>query len=404
LAPGSDARAAPGQFGDEIKTGLQTARDKARQNERAAWAGVSELKPTDEALQQLPSRIQSELGYRRVDDKLTPTAHAMAEELSGYIKGTVPKAGPEILGSGSILDATNMRKRLFGMMKGAKDDADRGAAKAIYEGYQTWLKEAADAKLMQGNPAAAANMRMAQDVTKEIHSIFGKQSAAGARTPGRKLINDVLADTATGEDIINRLFSAGKPKQGAQEALELIKRGLNRYDPAEATRVWNNLRLANWQRVVMRPNGELSGPQAITSNIEKFLREQRGIARTLYSSDELQLMSRFSRAMQDVAYKPPNASGSGYTAAAFAGRFGKAALRWMMLADGPVGRIMATLMESVPFGNAVGAVAARRAVSQSAGSSRALPFAGPAAGAASVMDRNRRSGTPEGLRLPGRSP
>jgi hypothetical protein len=103
--------------------------------------------------------------------------------------------------------------------------------------------------------------------------------------------------------------------QGGVGALRNIKQALDKYaEPDTARQTWNDIRLAYWVRLVQGKNGELVGPTAMMNNIKTAFANQRSALETLYDPTELVRIKQFVRALEAVSYKPPNASGSGYSA------------------------------------------------------------------------------------------
>jgi hypothetical protein len=107
-------------------------------------------------------------------------------------------------------------------------------------------------------------------------------------------------------------------------------------------------------------NGELLGPTAMVNNIKSSVQNQSTIMKTLYTPVEQRQMREFVRALEIISYKPPNASGSGYTAASFA----KEGIMKFLDAFG-LGKIGNAALQYSGVGNAMSASAARQAVSKS---------------------------------------
>ena len=354
----------PADLGEAIKGGMQDARGLARQAEKEAWGEVGTLTPKTEALADIAPSVSSKLGPLRVDDKLTPKAYAMAEDLDAFIKGDVPKQGPSVLNRPPIADVGDMRKRLLATYRGASDPQDAAAAKAIYDGFNDWIESAAQRSLLNGDPASAAAMRTARDVTKEMQGIFGSRGIDGP-SAGRNLMQSVLKEDATPETIVSRLFSVNPgatPKAGTQEALSLIKSGAEKYLPPErATQLWNDVRLAYWQNIVQDSTGKIHTPTMLAKRIDQAMQSQSSVVRQLYSKDEISLMRRVGHAMREISYKDPNPSGSGTAAAFYAGQFGRAVFRMVGATDGIMGKIFSAIMTATPIKNTLGSIAAQSA-------------------------------------------
>jgi hypothetical protein len=102
----------------------------------------------------------------------------------------------------------------------------------------------------------------------------------------------------------------------------------------------------------------MAGPQQVVSNIKTAFNNQRSVVQTLYSPQEMLEIRSFLRAMEAIAYKPPNASGSGYTAASFI----KEGLLKVLDAFG-LGKPATAALNYTGVGNAWNAATARQAVS-----------------------------------------
>ena len=391
LNPNRQARGVrPDIIGSEMQSGVQEAQQAAKTNEGTIWDQVKRLEATDAAKAELPDAISSKLGPLRVDEKLTPKAHAMAEDLDAFIAGKAPGAGPQVLKQAPVQDLGDMRKRLLAIYRGAEDRTDKAAAKAIYDGFNEWIDTSAQNALLKGDPASAVWMRQARDVTKEMQAIFGPTATNGQSTPGRKIVQSLLDEGTTPETIVGKLFSTdpgAMPKAGTQEALSLIKQGLDKYlPPIRAKAVWDDIRLASWQKLVQKSDGELHTPLQMAQRIDRFFQSQNSVVRALYTKEEQALMRRFGAAMKDIAWKDPNPSGTATAGAFYASQFGKAVHALLGNPNGPFLRIAKTMLDYTGLPESAAAGVARSAVSPA--SRPITPNIAPAfTGPASQRDR-----------------
>jgi hypothetical protein len=290
----------------------------------------------------------------------------MAEDLDGFIAGNTPAAGPKVLNQSSVQDIGDMRKRLLTIYRGAADKTDIAASKAIYDGFNEWIETAAANSLKAGDTASAVAMRQARDVTKEMQAIFGSTAAGGKATPGRNIVQSLLNEGTTPETIVGKLFSTdpgSMPKAGTQEALGLIKQGLDKYlPPIRAKAVWDDIRLASWQKLVQKSDGQLQTPMQMAQRIDRFFQSQNSIARALYTPEEISLMRRFGAAMKDIAWKDPNPSGTATAGAFYASHLGKAVHAVLGNPNGPMMRIANLMMGWTGVGDAVSNSIAKAAV------------------------------------------
>ena len=363
----------PADLGLSIQDGIKHARANAKAGERQAWEDVTDILPMQAAFDLLPDSIAGRLGGVRVTNDM-PKASAMAKVLDDYVEGKAfnePVA--KVLQQSPVKTIDEMRRQLLGMYKGATDPTDGGAAKAIYDGFNDWIDAAAEKSLLAGSPEAAAKLRIARDTTKTMQELFSP-SVKGQKTPAANLIRELEASD-TPERAVQILFgpaSSANPstiKNGAVQALRSMKAALQKYaDPRIAGDTIADLKIAQWARLVQNKQGNPHSPQNMLNNINAALASQRTLMRELYSPAEIRQIRRLAAQLDRIVYKPPNASGSGYTAAGLTKQFfGK------LLDAIPAGR---ALYEFSGVPKALGTAAARRAVNQSIAPTprNALPY------------------------------
>lgn len=352
-------------LGSGIQSGMRTAREAAEAIEDAAWAEVKDILPTKEAFDLLPDALSGRLGSSRVTPEM-PKAAAMAKALDDYIGGKAfsdPVA--KVLKQSPVKTVDEMRRQLLGMYKGAGDATDRAAAKAIYDGFNDWIDDAAKQSLLAGDPAAAAKLRIARDTSRTMQGLFSP-SVRGQQTPAARLMSELM-EADSPERAAQVLFgpaSSQNPstiKKGAVEALRSMKAALRKYgDPRIAGDTIADLKIAYWAKLVQNKLGAAQTPGVMLNNIKAALANQKTLMQELYSSAEIGQIRRLANSLERIVYKPPNASGSGYTAAGLASQFfGK--LFEVLGLKGAVGR---TVLEYSGVANRYGAGAASRAVSQ----------------------------------------
>ena len=360
-------------LGSGIQAGMRHARDMAEAGETAAWDAVPDLLPKKEAFDLLPNALAGRLGGIRVTSEM-PKAAAMAKALDDYVSGEAfsdPVA--KVLRQSPVKTIDEMRRQLLGMYKGAADPTDKMAAKAIYDGFNDWIDDAAKQSLLAGDPAAAANLRIARDTTRTMQNLFSP-AMKGRNTPAAKLMQE-LETSDTPERAVQILFgpaSVQNPstiKSGAVEALRSMKAALKKYaDPRIAGDTIADLKVAYWARLVQSNKGSPHSPRVMLNNIEAALSSQRTLVAELYSPGEIAQIRRFAKDLERITYKDPNPSGSGYTIAAFTKQFfGK------LLDAVPMAR---PLYEYSGIPKVVGSTFARRAVNQAVKQTprNALPY------------------------------
>jgi hypothetical protein len=248
----------------------------------------------------------------------------MAEAVGQFAKGELPVTSAGGIKLKPIQSVDQMRRRLGGLVGSAEDGADKHQAGKIYDAFNDWIGESAEKSLLAGDPAAAMQLVKARSFTKEVRQLFSPKNADGTLSPAARRLSAVLDDgkADSGEGVIQALLGSQGSRginQGTVSALQRVKAILDRFaNPQDATQAWNDIRLSYWTRLVTGKNGDLLGPTAMVNNLKSALHGQRTLMQALYQPAELRQMQEFIRALETVSYKPPNASGSGYSAAQFA--------------------------------------------------------------------------------------
>lgn len=378
---GIAARIAPDRAGSElsismlgphIRGGMQKVQDAARAAERQAWDQVPAMLPKPEAFDLLRNSLMTRLGTLPVDETITPTATAMARSIDEFVAGkSSSQPVAKILDRPQVMTVDQMRRRLLAVSESASTNTDRKATQALYAGFNDWIDTAAQQSLLTGDVEAAAALRAARDTSRMMREVFAPTDLKGRRTPGARIIDDVLQRSDSAEGIVTGLFGGGPAANvpdGTVEALRLMRRALGRYAKAEAgTQTWNDIRAAYWVRLVRDKTGEMFTPGYMLRNIKLAQNNQASVMRELYGPGELAAIGRFRKALEQISYKDPNPSGSGVAIAALTKQFlGK------VLTSIPYGQ---AALEFSGIPSAVGRVAARKAVSGSI--STPNPLMGP---------------------------
>ena len=310
-------------LGGSVQDTYRGAREAARKAEGEAWKGADTLEVTDDALKLLPAKLNEKLGGMMPDEKVTPASAAMAKKIDEIIGGKAPEKAAEWIANDPSKKVDQMRRVLGGYVDAAETKADKTMAGRIYDGFNEWIGDAAKQKLLAGDPETAMKLVKARAFSRLVRQTFepkagdGKLSEAGKRLA--KIMDPEKADS--GEAVIQALFGSQGSKgvnTGAVSALRNLKSAFDRFAPEAGKQAWDDVRLAYWSRLVTDKGGRLVGPQAIVSNIKTAMQGQDSVMRVLYTPAELREIKTFLTAVERIAYKPPNASGSGYTAALFA--------------------------------------------------------------------------------------
>lgn len=355
----------PSVLGESVQDGLQAAREGARQKERAAWKGATDLEVTPEALKTLPATLNAKLGGMMPNERVTPAAAEMAKEVERMLSGEAPEQAASWIAASPAKNVDQMRRSLLAISRSAANDADKKMSGVIYEGFNDWIAESASKNLLKGDPAAAMQLAKARGFTKEVREIFSPSDAAGKTTPAARRMAKVLSEgqADSGESVIQALLGSPGSRgvnDGTVSALKNVKTALDRFAPADqAKQAWDDIRLSYWTRLVTGKNGEMLGSTSMVNNIKSSLQNHGSVLKELYTSQELRQINQFARALEMISYKPPNASGSGYTGASFA----KEGIMKFLDSFG-LGKVGKAAMNYSGIGNALNSAAAKQATSQ----------------------------------------
>lgn len=311
--------------GQGIQSRAQAARTAAEKEASAAWQGVGKLEATDQSFATLPDFLNAELGTMSLTKDTTPMAANMLGKLEAFIEGKAPESVSKLLKNNPTRDVNEMRKGLLRDYTSADKPADKSASKAVYDAFNKWVDDAAGQKLLNATSVdaatAAASLKTARGLTRELHEIFDGQQG----TPGATIMKKVLQGADSPEQVITQLFTAPTQKTvkpGSIAALRSLQQGADRYLPAEeAAALKGDLKLAYWMGIVRNPTGEVHNPQTLMNNLKKSLTLQATVWNTLYTPAERAQAMRLVRALEngptfrDWTLKP-NSSRSGTTAAA----------------------------------------------------------------------------------------
>ena len=351
----------PSTLGNSVQDTLQAARQAARTQESNLWDdSVKNLAATPEALKNLRPHMESALAD---ETAFTKTGETMAKEIGQFAEGKLPATEAGGIKLKQIQSVDQMRRRLGGLVGAAEDGSDKHQAGKIYDAFNDWIGDSAEKSLLAGDPAAAMQLVKARGFTKEVRDIFQPKATDGTLAPAARRLGKVLDDgkADSGEAVIQSLLGSQGSRgvnDGTVSALRNVKTALDRFAPgADGTQAWNDIRLAYWTRLVTGKNGELVGPTAMVNNLKSAMQNQSSVLTTLYKPLELRQMREFVRALEAVSFKPPNASGSGYTAASFA----KEGILKLLDAFG-LGTPARAVLERTGLTNAWNSAAAKQAV------------------------------------------
>lgn len=361
INPQSAGRADLRQIGDNVQDTLQGARETAKKTESDLWetGGVKQLAATDEALGTLRGRIGDAL---KEETAFTKTGESMAKTIGEFAEKKLPVSEAGGIQLKQVQTVDQMRRRLLDTMKSAEPGSDQRQAGMIYDAFNDWIGESAEKSLLAGDPMAAAQLVKARAFTRDVRELFSPTEAGGRTSAGARRMSKAVQSADSGEGVIQALLGAQGSRsasEGTVTALRQTKAILDKFGGEGGKQAWDDIRLAYWSRLVQGKNGELLGPQALTNNLKTAFTNQRSVMQSLYGPEEMAQMRRLMRAVELAAYKPPNASGSGYTVTeAMQEMFGK------LLNIIPGNQLVRSGLEMSGVSGQVGAMRARKAMSQ----------------------------------------
>ncbi len=238
----------------------------------------------------------------------------MLQFLEDYSKGKLSESSLPLIGKHpDNIFIDDARRYLLNLYRSAeRGTADATAAKAIYTGFNKWIDDLADNAALVGKPDMAAKLKVARGFTRDLHELYEPRGSGGQLTPGGKILKDIIDNETHPEGVISSLLGGGGPTaqapKGSVEALQHLKRILGAGDD------WDNVRLAYWVKIAQDNKGRVLSPQQLRNNIDAAFHNQRSVINALYTEEEQRMMRRLSTALEDVTYKPPNASGTSYEA------------------------------------------------------------------------------------------
>ncbi len=374
----------PAAYGDNIGLNFADARANAEAAENAAWKQASTLAPktttttAPNAMTPMTGVQQSATAMQGADllkdtlrDNLsdfatvlspenTPTTFKMWSYLNDFMAGRKPSSAMHAsLGLSGRQDIDAVRRGLGLMLNDAQTPTDQAAAKSIYRGFNEWIDKAASQNLLAGDPVAAANLKAARDVSREMNSIF-KPMVNGRLTPGGQILERISKSADTPERIVNAIIPSPNAQipAGTIEALNLIRRGMQKYGaPGADGQVWNSIKMAYLAKLTQGANGVFLSPQVMSQNLRKAMNGQKTLFDTIYSASDKTIINRFLAQLDKVNWKDPNPSG---TATSVFG-LGKQLFGKFFDAFGPLGR---AAFERSGLQQAWGTAIAREAVKQ----------------------------------------
>ena len=326
IDPNFNPAASQSDFGARIQEGFKRAKDVAKSAADEAWKDVPDLKPTDEALGNLPQFVSS-----KIDDlaneglaidtapgsqSVTPMAAKMREQVIDFIERKGSAGSDEVISTGASPQTVDqMRRRLGGMVGQAKsENGDKAIAGGIYQAFNDWIDDSAQKALLAGDNKAASQLSKARSITRQMKRIFNPSGTQSQRAAAKKL-ELLTSDDITPDSVISEILggsATSTPKGRTMPTMiRSIKVAANRYLPKdEAKDLVNSLRSAHWSRVVRDKKGEVHTPGRLLSNMKEMFEKQGALMKELYTQQEIATMRRLMSRVEDITYQPPQPSNS----------------------------------------------------------------------------------------------
>ncbi len=343
-----EAQAAGGQattdladIGGRVREGLQTGLKQSRTQEKKLWDGLGDLDATPEAKALIPQMVREKVENLGVliDDNLHPVSTKLMDDLFEYSQGNTLSSPHKILEGSKdpVTTIRHMQRRILSGLKSAEKD-DKAVAGQLYSAFNDWVTKIADDGMVGGNALEASRLKAARAFTRQEREIFQPTDKMGKNTPAANILSKILDDNnESPEAIISIMFgesgAKGKPKPGVVQAIKHMMRVVDRAEKQgidEIAQMGSGLRVGYWTSLITNKRGDVLTPKMMKGNIETALNKQQSVLKELYSKEEINLMRRFSKTLEDATADSINASGTSFASAALkrqsAGKGGAAGL------------------------------------------------------------------------------
>lgn len=309
-------------LGGQIRTGMQSAQSAAKNTERKLWSDLQQIYPEPEAKTALGRTLSDKLEQTGalVDKEITPLGHRALTDIETYLSGkgfsqsfSFMKQGAEEATEASV---DHLRRRLLRYSKNAEGE-DKFLASTIYRAFNDWVEEIAETGMVKGGSTEAAKLKSAITYTRETRQLFAPTDSMGKKTPGARILSKIMDDSAESpEAIIGLLFgqsgAKSKPAAGVQQALRHMMKIAKTGGDEQAANLGSGLRVAYWSSIIMDKTGKMLSPKMMKKNIDIAMNKQQSIFNTLYSKEEVGVMRRFSKALNDAVWEDPFPSKTAY--------------------------------------------------------------------------------------------
>ena len=238
----------------------------------------------------LRNMVNGRISGRTFDAELTPRAVKANEIISRFIQ-TAKKSLNRRISPFTIRHMETTRRKLNLQIENATTPTDRGAAIAIRDAYDDWWDQAIDAELMTtGDANKWGVLKQARRTAASYHKRYSKQ---GRRDPAGNVVERIIADNPTGEQVVNWVFGNSMLRaDGNSVAVVQRLKEIGGEDVAQ------QLRELAWVKLTRGKNGELLPAARITRNVKEAFENASSLMDELFPDSAMQAeMKRYGAAV-----------------------------------------------------------------------------------------------------------
>lgn len=238
-----------------------------------------------DAVRQAPDRFSAAVR----DFGVNPKLHPATSETLNQLRQAAAGLGKET--KGVTLQALETQRRIINSNYGAAaNPADRAAMGAIKREFDSFMDEAIEKALIQGDPAALEALKRARGLRAEFSRRFEGKGDTD------RFIGGLLDGSRTPEEIVNMaLGSAQVSKAGGARFIDRLK-AASADDPS----VVGRLRAAHFMRLARDRSGRTLEPGRIVSNIQNTEYSNGSILAALYKPEEWSQIRRLASSLEPM--------------------------------------------------------------------------------------------------------
>jgi hypothetical protein len=294
-----------------------SVRQRARELKGASQAKYAEAEAgnvslSTNALPSLRAAITNALGPDvLIARETTPTAFRVRAFIDRWASMPHVSGGKPVAVSLQGLDEV---RKVLSKAKPVPGSQDATAIRDMREAFDTWLDDAVNDALFDGDPAALNALKEARGLWQQYRAITRpkKGDDAGA------LIAKMAEREVTPVEVTNWLLGSGELGASGR-SVRLVNRVRQMF--GDDSDELSSLRQAMWLKLNFGPEGaatarqQMPGPQLVARRLATFLNGKGGdLARALYTPDQLRAIADFAGVVRRLVPNPKatNPSKSGY--------------------------------------------------------------------------------------------